>query len=179
MSNAKFEVYVLLKTIGESSYTSNVSYSHHICYMKEINGSRVFFTHLQTENGDKDGRIQIEFGSNYRFFDGQIFYLPIGKTTSDLNTLKKRAYENKFDSKAYQITHRNCQTLVKEYIDAIGIIPARKIDETDNRHILGKNIGTNVVSWAWEVPSCSHPDQMKLQVPDDKLNAPFEGCSLM
>lgn len=45
---------------------SNLSYSHHIFYMKEINGFRSFKIHLQTENEDKDGLVTI-------VFDGQIY----------------------------------------------------------------------------------------------------------
>lgn len=175
----KFEVYVLLKEVGQTNYTPHADVSHYICFLKGKTTCRTYYTELQNENGgDFGGQIRIDFKENYQFYDPPIYYVPIGETSIELEKMRQYAqYDNDMIGKEYNIAFFNCQTWVSKFIKFIGIT-----SEINNSHILNWN-GLDAlgkikcvlfkfnkpvallfafVLKASDIKRCEHPSQMKI-----------------
>lgn len=138
----KFEVYVLLKEIGEEKYIQSTSASHYICLLKsKTNHKKTFYTELQTENEAKEGKIRIEFKENYKFYEPPIYYVPIGETSKKLSEMRDYAlHANDMIGKDYSLSTLNCQTWVSMFINFIGID-----SEIDNSHVLNWNLIDTII----------------------------------
>jgi hypothetical protein len=116
------EVYVLIKTIGHDTYwTMDPNLSHHICLIKTKDG-KFYYTDLQTENGDKGGKIKLRFGE-YQFFKNQIIaYHPVGHTRKTLAEIDEfQRTHNSIDT-IYSLWTNNCQHYVRDCIKFLEII---------------------------------------------------------
>lgn len=110
------EVYILLKTIGGDSYwTVDPNISHHICLFKTKDG-KFYYTDLQTDNGDKNGIIQLRFGE-YQFFEDRIIaYHPVGYTRKTLEEIDQYRQTHNSIGTIYSLWSNNCQHYVRDCI---------------------------------------------------------------
>ncbi len=113
-SGPTIEVYTLLKTLGQETYTTVPRLSHHICLLRTE--GKWYHTELSqgVANGacngtsgsllasSGKGRINIHFGEHY---------IPQGKTSKTLAEIEKFAMESPFNDTDYNLLLQNCQQL--------------------------------------------------------------------
>jgi hypothetical protein len=126
--DSSFEVYILLKYISKDCYINNYRISHHICLIKGSD-EKTYYTQLQTENGDMDGIIMTEFESDYKFLEGMIYYLPIGRTKRSISEMRNYQQKSSFNGKQYDLLTRNCQHYVEDFINFLNIYDKPKCNE--------------------------------------------------
>ncbi|CAF3258830.1 unnamed protein product [Rotaria sp. Silwood2] len=115
------EVYILIKTIGHHTYwTVNPNLGHHICLFKTTDG-KLYYTDLQTDNGDKNGKIELRFGQ-YQFFNNRIIaYCPVGYTRKTLTEIDEFRQNHNTIGTIYSLWTNNCQHYVRDCIKFLEI----------------------------------------------------------
>jgi hypothetical protein len=157
-----FEVFILLKCIGEDFYVFNYKIAHHICLLKKSRDGKTYYTQLQTENGDMDGTVVIEFGEDYKFLQDRVFYLPVGRTCRSLEEMERFTRVNKFNGTPYNLLMNNCQHYVKDFIKFLDVYDKPEVKEnplTASNTFFANLIFDNISN----VKQCTHYSRISLE----------------
>ncbi|CAF5093862.1 unnamed protein product [Rotaria sp. Silwood1] len=111
------DIYLLFKAIGRDYYIDSVRISHWqvVCHFKDTNRYKCY--ELQTDNGDKGGRIIYRI-SNFNF-DGVIYYYYIGQCNTNEADLEQKCKTININNQHYALGFRDCQTWARLLIESL------------------------------------------------------------
>lgn len=111
VNSRQFEVYVLYKVINGNAYIPGREVSHHICLLKCMKTNKFYYSELQTDSGDKSGKIAIKL-EEYKFLKGNIHYDFAGYTCKTYDEIENYVNNNTFWCTDYHLLLNNCQHYV-------------------------------------------------------------------